>query len=147
MMIGGSMLFRTLTKKLTFYQNTSHNFNWNDYLDLAEELKERNESEAALRSAISRAYYAVFCQVRDNLKEEGVQLPEREIHRFVWNYYKNKGRSFTAIYINGDGLRNNRNTADYESAAGDLNNLVFDSFRRVRNILNGLQTIKKSRSK
>lgn len=122
-------------------------FDWNDYLTLAEELKDRRESEAALRSAISRAYYAVFCQVRDALKQEGIQLPERDIHYFVWNQYKNRGRSFKGIYINGDGLRANRNTADYESQAGNLDDLVVDSFRRVKNIISGLNSIRNAQNK
>ena len=40
-------------------------FNWKEYVDLSEELMSREE-ESCLRSSISRAYYGVFCLVRNN---------------------------------------------------------------------------------
>ena len=35
-------------------------FNWRDYLTIAHELLEQNNTEAHFRIAISRAYYAIF---------------------------------------------------------------------------------------
>ncbi len=35
-------------------------FEWEDFLDVAQALERQSDSEAALRSAISRAYYAVL---------------------------------------------------------------------------------------
>lgn len=35
-------------------------FEWDQFLDLARQLGKQTDSEAALRSAISRAYYAVL---------------------------------------------------------------------------------------
>ena len=46
-------------------------FDWSAYLNLAEELAGRLEEEAAWRSAISRAYYAVFHSARDYLDRKG----------------------------------------------------------------------------
>lgn len=51
-------------------------FPWSHYLDLAKALagQETNgvaSQEARLRSAISRAYYAVFCTARNRAHAEG----------------------------------------------------------------------------
>ena len=49
------------------------NFDWSEYLNLAQELAGRPTSlsneEARLRSAISRAYYAAFCKARNHLRD------------------------------------------------------------------------------
>lgn len=47
-------------------------FDWQEFLDLAEQLLE-SDSEAALRSAISRAYYSLFTPV--------TQRPSRTVSR------------------------------------------------------------------
>jgi len=53
-------------------------FDWADYLTLAQELADQAASsqstEAKLRSAISRAYYAAFCKESNHLRTNG-QLP------------------------------------------------------------------------
>ncbi len=56
-------------------------FRWADYLDLAEELVQRGESgslsDACMRSAISRAYYAALLTARNWLREEmGVEVSD-----------------------------------------------------------------------
>ena len=61
-------------------------FDWEDYLSLAKELASRAD-EAALRSAASRAYYAVFCKARNNLRREGATIPRFSPHDLVWDTY------------------------------------------------------------
>ncbi len=55
-------------------------FNWSEYLILAQELTSQSTAssiqEAHLRSAISRAYYASFCEARNLLSnKDGYQTP------------------------------------------------------------------------
>jgi hypothetical protein len=50
-------------------------FDWKEYLSLAKELAKCND-EAALRFAISPAYYAAFCIVRNHLRQRG-EMPTR----------------------------------------------------------------------
>jgi uncharacterized protein (UPF0332 family) len=49
-------------------------FDWNDFLDLAETLAAEPNSEAAARSAISRAYYATFHAGREYLVRASIPL-------------------------------------------------------------------------
>jgi uncharacterized protein (UPF0332 family) len=54
-------------------------FDWSNYLSLAQMLvnqpNEAGMEEAALRSAMSRAYYAAFCAARNFLHDRGEWLP------------------------------------------------------------------------
>lgn len=63
-------------------------FDWSDYLKLANELAPRPVSaaadEAKLRCAISRAYYANYCKIRNHLRDEdGMLIPTHDAHRYV----------------------------------------------------------------
>jgi hypothetical protein len=97
------------------------NFDWLEYLNLAEELAGRSGSssnqEAKLRSAISRAYYAAFIKARNYLRDtEGIKVPfDRDIHLFVQNQFKHhpdKNRQKIGQWLGI--LRVTRNKADYD---------------------------------
>jgi uncharacterized protein (UPF0332 family) len=49
-------------------------FRWEEFLDLAEELAGRAGDEAALRTALSRAYYAVFHVGREYLAHAAITI-------------------------------------------------------------------------
>jgi hypothetical protein len=55
------------------------NFDWSQYLTLAQELAGYSvtaHTEAKLRSSVSRAYYAAFCKARDYVRNElGYPIP------------------------------------------------------------------------
>lgn len=91
-------------------------FDWAKYLILAEELQVRGEDEAALRSALSRAYYAVFCKARNRLLQEGISIPRTgNAHKMVWEGYRKAGDIHRRdIGTKGDRLRRSRNKADYD---------------------------------
>ncbi len=97
-------------------------FDWQLYLDLAVEFiehqREKRLEEAYLRSAISRSYYGVFCTARNLLREKGKQVPKKDTHKFVIDYYKSsanlKERQFG---LSLDRLRIARIDADYEDNA------------------------------
>jgi len=81
-------------------------FDWQEYLLLARELSQRS-GEAALRSAISRAYYAAFCTACNYLRQRGESIPDSEhSHKAVWDSFQRKGKSAQAVFINGERLKN-----------------------------------------
>ena len=118
-------------------------FDWNEYYLLAERLKEGDE-EARLRSAISRAYYSVYCRARNYLIACGVNIPETGSgHKFVWNHYRKAGgKTLPAIGINGDRLHRNRTRADYDDEMDRLNESVGESFRYATNVLSYLKQVR-----
>lgn len=87
-------------------------FDWKDYIDLAEELLNRRE-ESCLRTTISRAYYGVFCIVRNS---KGYKNHKgRDVHQRVIEEYKNsRDRKEQNIGRILDSLRRSRNHADYD---------------------------------
>jgi len=84
---------------------------------LAKELYNSADSdEAKLRSAISRAYYAVFCIAR---KKTGIMTRKSTDHKKVADYFKRDKRT-QKIYENLRRLRNDRNRADYDDVFPNL---------------------------
>jgi uncharacterized protein (UPF0332 family) len=88
-------------------------FDWRKVADLAEELASR-EDEAALRSAVSRAYYALYCTARDSAGLDTSGL--RDAHKAVFDYYAGrKNPKLRHLGVNQlPGLFRQRKTADYD---------------------------------
>lgn len=62
-------------------------FKWSDYIKVAEDLR-AGSSEAALRTAVSRAYYAAFGEARASAERElGEKFMDRSVHEAVINHY------------------------------------------------------------
>lgn len=122
-------------------------FDWVEYLTLAQRLATEN-GEASQRSAISRAYYAIYHAARSSLEEtENFQFSHNNpAHKQVWDAYRRKGRTHTAVGLNGDRLRLNRTQADYESEIEHLSILVDDSLDKANKVLRYLEQIKNTRS-
>ncbi len=91
-------------------------FDWNDYLTFAQELKSRGD-EAAVRSAISRAYYCVFHCAKDYAIANLGYLfrSDQPSHVQMWKLFEGKGRTFKAVHDKGMALKRIRQDADYES--------------------------------
>ena len=86
-------------------------FKWFDYIDLADRLIQ-DASEAAYRSAISRAYYGAFCLARDTaqLSDYG----KTDVHKVVADQYLHSSEGKKRLIGNKlEELRRNRNRADY----------------------------------
>ncbi|MBA3601654.1 MAG: hypothetical protein H0W45_10595 [Acidobacteria bacterium] len=116
-------------------------FDWDKYRELAKDLRQ-SETEAARRTAISRIYYAVYHRAKTYLENEGFQFRQFESsHRQIWDEFKDKGRTFTAIGNTGDRLRANRNKADYIAEIEDIDLLVERSFELAENALIYLKQI------
>lgn len=91
---------------------------WFLYYELAQEWVE-NDGEAHKRSAVSRAYYAMYCTAKEELMENmaGYSPPEcSSEHKYVWDSYRGDchPRGTRAIGVLGNRLRRYRNKADYE---------------------------------
>jgi uncharacterized protein (UPF0332 family) len=92
---------------------------WGSYVVLAAYLV-RLESEAAKRSAVSRAYYGVFNAARNRLEVDGMEIENHRVHERVWRAFKNAEHASSAterkwrmIGELGASLRALRNQADY----------------------------------
>jgi uncharacterized protein (UPF0332 family) len=86
-----------------------------DFLDLAISLQ-NSDSEAGRRSAVSRAYYAVFHVARELFVDAGIGLPHTaEAHRKIQFCLMECGED-DARQAGGDleNLRVHRNAADYD---------------------------------
>lgn len=118
-------------------------FDWAEYLRLAEELAQRQNDEAAFRSAVSRAYYAAYCQACAYLNQKNIPIPQGEgSHDRVWKSFASlPGRTHTGIQTNGDRLKRKRVLADYQGltavSAQDAQGAVLTS----KNILGWLAQV------
>lgn len=126
-------------------------WNWDQYLELAKELKQTASNsaftEARLRSAISRAYYALFHTARQHLEMTGkVTFFQRGkySHDDIINYYQNyHDGAYKKIGIALRALFINRKKADYDSIIrDDLNSLTEASILKAEDLKLRLSRIK-----
>ncbi|MBP6821404.1 MAG: hypothetical protein KA368_07660 [Acidobacteria bacterium] len=105
-------------------------FDWADYKTLAYQLRQQSD-DAAKRSAISRVYYSVYHKAQNYLKEKHdfqVSRMGEGSHKRVWDGFRGKGRTFTAVAEKGIELKENRQKADYDPAIIRLDDLLDESF-------------------
>ncbi len=113
------------------------NFNWGEYFSLAEELV-RNDKESCWRSAISRAYYSVFCLARNKYDFTDEPLS----HWVVIERYRNsenKEEKAIGVYLNRIKLA--RNIADYQNKSLEKKFAV-ETIEKARELLKLLHNIK-----
>lgn len=111
-------------------------FDWREYLKLAETLKQSGE-EAALRTALSRTYYWVYHLSRSYADENSYSektAPGRGSHRRLWNWCKAQNDpQLRQLGVYGDRMRDLRNKADYNSGPiDDLGEAVNRQLLRAR---------------
>ena len=99
---------------------------WSAYYDLAQEWFDVEE-DAYKRSAVSRAYYAMFHAARYKLKrmiKDAYQPPNcGSEHMYMWEVYK-ENRYHRNIGVLGTRLRKARNKADYDDFIDDFPDIV-----------------------
>jgi uncharacterized protein (UPF0332 family) len=85
-----------------------------DLINLANDLCE-DEREVAWRTAVSRAYYAVFHAAAELLELAGFEVPSSEqAHAYLWLRLHNSGHpDVQAAGVEMKELRARRNQADY----------------------------------
>lgn len=102
-------------------QAPARGFEWRHLLTLAEQLSREFDNEAALRSAISRAYYAVFALARRRLSHHGCWAVARDPHKRVWATYRDSTEvQCQDIGHRGFNLLDRRKRADYDDWIGGV---------------------------
>lgn len=118
-------------------------FDWNDFGKIAGELRQR-EDEAALRTAISRIYYAVYWRARNLLENENYVFRQDDTsHNQIWREFLRRGRTHHGIGKAGNALRDNRVQADYFPEIDNIRILTKDSFELAEKAISYLQQIEK----
>ena len=111
-------------------------FDLRQYFTLARELASHPDNEAAMRSAISRAYYAAYNTAARHKGTRGVAATREGSHRGVWEELRrsgnidwrragNKGRDFLEL----------RRAADYEDEVSNLRNGMYGALNTADEIL------------
>jgi uncharacterized protein (UPF0332 family) len=121
-------------------------FEWSDFLTLAEALTTTDPDgnrEASLRTAISRAYYAVFGEARRRLRSVRVATRRSaaehgEIATFYATRYGEEGAEVAATLGR---LRNRRNAADYDDDFDGIEEICNLTIEDARNLLTLLATL------
>lgn len=96
-------------------------FDWREYLMLAEQLARSDSSEAELRTAISRAYYAVYHRASTYIRDQAlVPATERLSHQKAWVTMRATGDPDRIdAAVRGDQLKRRREEADYRATFPD----------------------------
>ena len=122
-------------------------FNWTAYLYVAQELAgvagQPPTEEARLRSTVSRAYYAVFIQARNHLRDvEGQQVPMQNVHQYVIHKFRSSSdRKRKSIGWDLATLRGMRSSADYQDHIYNLPAMVRTSLRLAPSIIRRIQNL------
>ena len=101
-------------------------FNWLDYFALSQELLQ-HEGEAYQRSAVSRAYYAMFHSARGKLISWWEWHPPEEAsdHEYLWETFSKKHDSASQrVGQLGDRLRRARNKVDYADRINNVSDVA-----------------------
>ena len=125
---------------------------WYAFLRLAKELVESSEGlghydkEARQRSAVSRAYYAIFLSVRDVFDPEHESLSNeerKEYHAKLWKRLKNDPHHPDHRYIGEQArvLGESRRQADYGAFIYDLPNFVADAIANAEDLKERLERL------
>ncbi len=119
---------------------------WFLYHDLAQQWVGHG-GEANERAAVSRAYYAMFCTARNELRDNVGEYNPPECgseHKYVWDSYKENRhpRASREIGVIGNRLRRYRNQADYCDVIVNRSDLVenaMDDAQELKEHLEGLR--------
>ena len=130
------------------------NFDWSEYLTLAQELASQTEGsstqEARLRCAISRAYYASFRKARNHLRDkEGKSqtvLTQGNTHQkvidiFTELYKEKKDIKYQKIAQFLRDLRSARNKTDYEDQVANLPKLSQTALLQAKEVISWLGSL------
>ena len=109
-------------------------FDWTSYLVLARELAKQPD-EASRRTAVSRAYYAIFNKARLVLAGEGTVISSTgRAHDDVWRALEAAGRGRRRLGAEGKRLREMRRKADYDGAVPALEKVTADALATAESL-------------
>jgi uncharacterized protein (UPF0332 family) len=109
-------------------------FNWGDFLKIAKKLKSES-GEGALRTSISRAYYAIFHTSMDwgenfnSFKRSQDGTDHQNIKINLNQFNRTMGRKFGRI-------QDNRRQADYKSEISNPQSLAEITFSEAESLMN-----------
>ena len=122
-------------------------FDWSEYVSLAQALHRDptrpGPVEACLRSAISRAYYGVFCMARNQMRDRGTFKPTHtgRDHSLLPEQLKaSSNLAYRKIGLDLDRLRLNRAKADYDDVLANSSSLAEQSVRKAGELVARLKT-------
>ena len=118
---------------------------WFAYYELARGWAEC-AGEAHKRSAVSRAYYAMFCTARNKLEDAGRYNPPEcgSNHIHVWNSYKGDLEYPKRVQVGvlGTRLRRARNKADYADFIDHLSDLIDTAMADAEELKDHLENLR-----
>jgi uncharacterized protein (UPF0332 family) len=117
-------------------------FDWDDYILLAKNLSGLG-TDAARRSAVSRAYYCAFHAAALSLENNKIATnPKytRDRHLRVWNIYiESANRECRRIGNGGQRLKIERHEADYDPGSDFTNIRVQRCIAQAETLLEGIR--------
>lgn len=114
-------------------------FDWKEYLALAQFLQQLSATsvnqEAALRSAVSRAYFAAFGHARNYARDRhGLSLTYTgDDHSLVRRHFLSRRAKGVALKL--DKLRQWRNKCDYGDSVNDLSLILASAITEAQTII------------
>ena len=125
-------------------QTPEPTFAWEDFFELAAVLAERGD-EASQRSAVSRAYYAVFNVAQSVLEAHDPNynsMRSRDSHKQVWDRLRALDRrQARSAERSGRSLLNKRKSADYTLGLGDWPNRTKQALVEAKRALASLNDL------
>jgi hypothetical protein len=118
-------------------------FDWKEYLALAQHLQQQSTSEfsqeAALRCAVSRAYYAAFCHARNYARDHQkyVLTNKPDEHARLRQHYQKRGDVALASAL--ELLRQWRNQCDYNDNVSNLSLMIVGAVSGAQKIFDTLR--------
>ena len=119
-------------------------FDWAEYLALAQELAGQAGGaagpEARLRSSVSRAYYAAFCNARNFLRDvKHVSIPRENVHSFVISLFqRGADNNEKKVGADLDRLRRARNQADYDDSLPNVQQVMKSTLLQAQQAISTL---------
>jgi hypothetical protein len=116
-------------------------FAWQEYLALAQHLQDQSTNstsgisqEAALRCAVSRAYYAAFCHARNYARDHhGFKLSHGpDDHTRIREHFQRLGHVKIAQDL--EQLRRWRNQCDYNDNVSNISLMCFGAMMAAQNV-------------
>ncbi len=99
-------------------------FDWSDFLEVAKQLVTSGGSEAAWRSGVSRAYYALYHCARNYALEMHYPEPRVGQHQVLWDWFSSRGDTDLQQWaLASQDLYWARVRADYKIKNAKMNNL------------------------
>ena len=93
-----------------------NSFDWQQFLVYAQSVDLQSASEAALRTVVSRAYYAAYWKARRRVEKQHFTVPRQNAHQEVWDRYARvKNADGTPLKEFCEALKTKRANADYEA--------------------------------